>query len=311
MKMNRLTTRGNRIVDIETDEPVLLRGVNRSGLEYSRSPIPEADFDHIVTEWGANVIRLPFNQDWALTSEAYRQSMDAAIAMAATRGAYTILDLQWLDATTVRGTDNHGQPNFVAPLPDVDSITLWQELAARYRDNPAVLYDIFNEPHDPLPDDDLAPVGRVTADVWTPWAIDLVDAIRSENPGALILVPGTNWAYDLSQYPIDGLEGVVYSTHVYSNKGDDWDSAFGNLSEVAPVFAGEWGGTDTEIDWGTRLADYFALRGIGWTAWSWCDMPKLTIDGAPTPFGNLVRSRLLSQNDSQIHDVRAGGTGLH
>jgi hypothetical protein len=48
MKMNRLTTRGNRIVDIETDEPVLLRGVNRSGLEYSQSPIPEADFDHIV-----------------------------------------------------------------------------------------------------------------------------------------------------------------------------------------------------------------------------------------------------------------------
>ena len=289
--MNPLTTLGNRIVDSTTGAPVLLRGVNRSGLEYSQTAIPAADFDRIVA-WGANVIRLPFNQDWALTSESYLQTMDSAVALAAARGAYAILDLQWLDATTVRGTDNQGRPNFVAPLPDASSIALWQKLAQRYRNNPAVLFDIFNEPHDPLENDPLAPYARVTVDEWAPWAIDLVNAIRGEHADALILVPGTNWAYDLSEYPIDGLDGVVYSTHVYSNKGNDWDRAFGNLSAIAPVFAGEWGGSAEELDWGRDLAGYFAQRGIGWTAWSWTDEPKLMLNGTPTPFGELVRSRL-------------------
>ena len=41
----------------------------------------------------------------------------------------------------------------VAPTPDANSSVLWRTLAERYRDEPAVLFDLFNEPHDPLDDD--------------------------------------------------------------------------------------------------------------------------------------------------------------
>ena len=42
-----------------------------------------------------------------------------------------------------------------------------------------------------------------------------------------------------------------------------------------PVFVGEWGGTDTDLQWGQALADYMETRQLGWTAWSWSDRPRL------------------------------------
>ncbi len=275
----------------------MLRGVNRSGFEYSTTAIPNIDLDAFQL-WGANVVRLPFNQEWALEDEAYLTTIDNAINGLADRGMYSILDLQWFDNYFARGYDSQGNANYVPCLPSKTSVAAWDKLSARYAANPNVLYDIFNEPHDPLPGDDPAIPEQVTPDVWIPWAIRLVEAIRRNAPDAVILVPGVNWAYDLSAYPIEDLEGVVYSTHVYPNKGLDWDRAFGGLSAVAPVFAGEWGGGDDDLDWGWDLASYFSARNIGWTAWSWTDYPPLTQNGVPTPFGDLVKSLLSPQENA-------------
>jgi hypothetical protein len=95
------------------------------------------------------------------------------------------------------------------------------------------------------------------------------------------------------------LQGVVYSTHVYRNKGSDWDNAFGDLSRDVAVFAGEWGGGDIDVDWGRTLAAYLGERNMGWTAWSWSDYPHLVEPPLappynPTEFGSLVRNLLAS-----------------
>jgi hypothetical protein len=289
--VNPLTTSGNRIVDAVTGQPVTLRGVNWSGLEYAIRPIPPADFD-TIRHWNANVVRLPFNQEWALTDDAYLATLDAAVEAFADRNIYTILDLQWFDARYARGWHADGSTNYVPALPNEPSVEIWSRLAARYQANPNVIFDIFNEPHDPLPGDDPALPRRVTPSRWLPWARRLVGTIRRFSTG-LILVPGVDWAYDLSAYPVDGLDNVVYSTHVYPNKGRNWDYTFGNLAAIAPVFAGEWGGGDDDLQWGRRLAAYFDEHNIGWTAWSWNDRPHLMREGRPTPFGELVRSLLL------------------
>ena len=312
-----LTVAGNRVVNRETLEPVLLRGLNRSGFEYSaETQIGEVELDAITQDWNANVIRLPFNQDWALERDGYdptryREALARVVAMAARRGAYTMLDLQWLDACTPRGTVN-GKPNYVAPLPNVESITIWKQLARLWKAEPAILYDIFNEPHDPLTDD-CEPIAAIADDLsahvlrrrkvraaeWHPWARHLVSAIRSENEHALIFVSGLDWGYNLNDCPIAGLSDVVYSTHVYPWKGRDWDRAFGSLSSSVPVFAAEWGGGDEDLEWGETLAHYFDECGIGWTAWSWSDEPRLIAcpvepPYAATKFGSLVRGRLRS-----------------
>jgi endoglucanase len=319
-----LAALGNRIVDAQTFAPVLLRGVNRSGLEYcspegagslAKAGITPEEMDEIVGGWGANIVRLPFNQNWALERPGcdagpYLAALDQAIDMAARRGAYTLLDLQWLDSSTPRGYDNAGRPNYVPSLPDRASIALWRQLAARYRGEPAVLFDLLNEPHDPLRDDpvpleaigedsDFRPLedGRLSMEIWQGWARLLIDTIRGENPEALIFVAGLDWAYDLRGHPLPDCEGVVYSTHVYRSKGRDWEGAFGELAASVPVFAGEWGGEEADLGWGRRLADYFDSLEIGWTAWSWSDYPRL-VEPPPrppylrTPFGALVRERL-------------------
>ena len=320
--LSALETAGNRIVRSGTGEPVVLRGVNRSGLEYSspeppgslaRASIGQEELD-AITGWGANLIRLPFNQEWALgtptyDAEPYLEALDFVIEAADARGAYTLLDLQWLNAREARGTLGNGRPNFVAPLPNEDSILVWQQLACRYRERSSVLFDLFNEPHDALSDDPvplqamdaggrLVPARnrRVRAREWQPWATYLIDVIRREHPGALVFVSGIDWGYDLEGFSLPAANNVVYSSHVYPNKRKRWDRAFGDLARRVPVFVGELGGQDGDLAWGERLLEYLEERCIGWAAWSWSDHPHLiqaaSTQFEPTLFGHLIRDAL-------------------
>lgn len=187
----RLAAKGNRIVVTGSEKPVLLRGLNRSGFEYSApnsegfaaaAGITREEIECIAREWNANILRIPFNQDWALngragrTGEEYLADLDRVIHWASSSGAYTLLDLQWLSADRAHGPANM----MVPPLPDEHTPTLWRMLARRYRDEPAVLLDVFNEPHDRLPEDPYPlkrldgseyPDGhlRVSMTEWRPW----------------------------------------------------------------------------------------------------------------------------------------------
>jgi endoglucanase len=310
--LSELATSGNQIVVANSGEPILLRGINRSGLEwaepdedgfYSAAGISQAEIEFIVKAWNCNIIRLPFNQDWALNgrvghnSGTYLKDLDRVIRWASRSGAYTLLDLQWLDADRP-----FGGRNFVAPLPNLKSVEVWDRLASRYSDEPAVLYDLFNEPHDCLLDDpypllreDGSPYPanqrKVTMNEWRPWARRLIDVVRSANPDALVFVSGINWGYDLRGFPLDRPH-IVYSTHVYPNKGRNWAEAFGHLAATVPVFSSEWGGRAEDREWGQLLAQYFDELGIGWTAWSWSNEPYLVTRYAPTTFGEIVREHL-------------------
>jgi endoglucanase len=337
---------GNRIVNAVTAELVTLRGVNRSGLEYAEprergflasAGMSRAEIEMIVREWGASILRLPFNQDWALrgrgafSAESYRQALDNVMAWAAEFGAYTLLDLQWLDADTEFGLNSDGSPNRVAPLPNSASIELWAMLAERYRDEPAVLFDLFNEPHSPLEDHndpiyfvgedgkleetdpreyDVGRNGRprddlreVTADDWNRWAALLTSAIRKIHPASLIFVSGVDWGFDLRGVRVRSHDmdapNIVYSAHVYPSRSRfDWSRRFGHICVDRPLFIGEWGGGEQDILWGSRLAAYMNRFACGWTAWSWADFPRLVDDAqsddyTPTVFGSLVRAELL------------------
>src|SRR5262249_21148314 len=152
----------------DTGAPLQLKGVNRSGLEYAEpgelgflhsAGITESELYEIIETWRCNVIRVPFNQDYVLhgrgrhSAESYRLALDRIVGWAASMGAYTLLDLQWLDTDTIFGHLNNGSENHIAPLPTERTIELWAILAERYQHEPAVLFDLYNEPHDPLPDD--------------------------------------------------------------------------------------------------------------------------------------------------------------
>jgi endoglucanase len=292
-----LTTRGRDIVGRHSGLPIRLRGVNLSGLEYDPHHAGiTRDSVRDVARWRANIIRLPFNQDWVLHLDGYLERLDQVVDWAAEAGMYTLLDLQWLNFGLPYGGTNH-----VPPLPIPESKDLWTLLARRYRGRPEVLYDIFNEPHDPLPDDPY-PLVDAAGEVldgayvdhsrWRPWAEVLIDAIRAEHAGALVFVSGIEWGFDLRGFPLHR-EHIVYSTHIYRPRGEAWPECFGALSLTHPVFAGEWGFEQEEhAAWGRRVLDYLDLLGLGWTAWSWNDRPLLQSGGEPTTFGRIVHEAL-------------------
>ena len=323
-----LVTSGNQILRADTMKPVLLRGVNRSGLEYTQASsdgfltaaqFTENEMREMVLNWHCNIIRLPFNQNWALygsnghSAGEYLSSIDQVISWAAELGAYTILDLQWLDAETVYGhitqTDGKTDDNHVPPTPNPESILLWTTLAKRYRDEPAVLFDILNEPHDRLVDDflplyEVDPAGNVIATnhdsigprVWVLWAERLVAEIRAVRPAGIVVVAGVDWAFDLRGVRVKA-PNILYSTHIYSNRSRaDWYKATGSSSDVA-IFVGEWGGGDQDLTFGMTLVEQMRRLGLSWTAWSWTDEPKLikpprVPEYEPTLFGELVRKEL-------------------
>lgn len=323
-----LVTSGHRILRADDLIPVLLRGINRSGLEYSEpgadgflsaAGITQDEIREIVLGWHANVLRIPFNQDWCLngrgmhSAEEYLAALDRVIAWAAELHAYTILDLQWLDADTAYGTTSdpiQGKlANHVPPSPNEETIALWRLLAARYKDEPAVLFDLLNEPHNSL-EDDSSPLNlvssdgtivasrekRFTAEDWSSWATLLIAAIRQIKHEGLILVGGIDWAFDLREVKVDA-PNIVYSTHIYANRDrKDWHKALGRFEHV-PTFVGEWGGTGQDLAFGGEFASVLRSLGLGWTAWSWADFPHLVAQPLaaafePTLFGSLVRNEL-------------------
>lgn len=274
-----LHVEGNKIIN-ESGEQVILHGVNRSGLEYDNpggNDMSETEIDHICTEWRANIIRVPFNQEWIMTDDYYNTKLDNVISWIKKNGAYIILDLQWQNTLV-------GIPN----IPDTNAITMWRILAERYKDEPAVLYDIHNETHD------------IDFASWKSRAIEIIEAIQVVHPKALILVSGMQWASNLQDWanePLD-YENIVYSLHLYPWFGGSsgWPVRFGNYTDDIPIFCGEFGGDETNIQWGTELIRYLNEKNIGWCSWSWVDDPHLTDPYdhiTPTPFGELVKSYLV------------------
>ena len=351
-----LGTTGRAIVSAQSGQPIILRGLNRSGLEYAEpgtdgflesAGISEAEINLIVADWGASILRIPFNQDWALngrgtfSAATYFEAIDRVIFWASRAGAYTLIDLHWLDADLPRGRNTDGSWNRVPALPDAASIEVWRILATRYRAEPAVLFDIFNEPHDPIRGDTacleriddegrLLPLNRrrITMREWQPWARHLVRAIREPHPRSLIFVPGVKWAYDLRGMPLtirDGssevFDNVVYTTHVYPWCGRPvrrtrvpwlaaqvpltWREAFGSLATRAPVFIGEWGGGSEDVQWGEALVRYARRLGIGWAAWSWSDRPRLVVDAQSRRYDETEFGRLVRTQLTSARPTRA------
>jgi hypothetical protein len=294
--MERLRVSGAQV--LAGNQPIRLRGINRSGMEYSRTTIPAGDLEQIAS-WGANFVRVPFNQQWVLEFDEYVEQLATVAALAAERNLYVLFDLQWLAYGQQRGADNA-----TPPLPDADTPAAWKKMAQRFADNPAVMFDLLNEPHDRLPgdpfplfsaDNTLLGSFKVTTAEWHPWAQKLSAVIRESAPDTLLFLSGVDWGYQCSALEI---ANVIYAAHVYlysdRRTPADWDRAFGQLAVDHPVVVTELGpDKDGRLDGVAALLDYLDARGLGWAAWSWTDAPHLIgPDGNPTPFGQLVHARI-------------------
>jgi hypothetical protein len=341
IQSSMLHTAGNKILN-ENDKEVRLVGVNICSLEWnSKGDNVPASAREVFKNWNCNLIRLPLSQDrwfgkvsdWSTPNPPdggaqYRKIVDDVIKLALNSGKYIDLDLHWSNAG--EWGKNIGQ-HF---MPDDNSLEFWIDVAKKYSNNPAVLFGLYNEPHD------------ITWALWrnggtvnetenkgkpeekkytynTPGHQKIVDEIRALGANNIIIAGGLDWAYDLrgiaSSYALTDTpegKGIVYDSHIYPFK--EWDGKNHDIKVLCiadkyPILIGEFG-IDPDGQWGAAklpswlggMLDWMDANKLNWAGWCFhtAATPNMISDWQYTPtkhHGAIIKQRLLSYPDTNAH----------
>ena len=168
-------------------------------------------------------------------------------------------------------------------MPDRDHAPdFWRSVATAFKDDPATLFDLFNEP-------DLQGI----RDPWACWrdgctlhgAPDweaagmqsLVDAVRGTGARTPLLVGGLAFANDLTGWaahaPSDPARALVASFHVYNFNGCAtaacWSREIAPLARSVPVVTGEIGEDDCAHAFVDRYMQWADDAGVSYLGWAW------------------------------------------
>jgi endoglucanase len=312
--------RGNHLVD-RAGRTVRLIGVNRSGTEYQcqqgygffDGPSDAASIA-AMKSWRIDAVRVPLNETcWlgingiksALGGAAYREAIHAWVGRLEDAGLYVILDLHVAAPGTRQATG-------IIPMPDAEHApAFWHSVAAEYKDDHSVLFDLYNEPHEVgwgcWEHGCVIHDGRVGTYEAAGMA-RLVRAVRSTGATQPVLLGGTEWARDDSEWlahlPPDPAHAEVASNHTYNFAAcfEACRAALAKIAKTHPVVTGEMGEGDCRDDYIDPYMDWADRHGISYLAWAWdtkggwtCDSgPSLieAYDGRPTGFGIGFREHL-------------------
>jgi hypothetical protein len=317
----------NQLVDGVT---VQLRGVNRSGSEYMCTsggaltfdgPSDQASVDAIKS-WGVNTVRLPLNEDCWLgingmpasqTAASYQQAIESFVNLLTSNGLYVVLDLHWSAPGSVAAKSQ-------VAMPDAHhSATFWTSVANRFKSNPDVIFDLFNEPFpDNNQDTDAAwkcLTGTCPSVSYPVASIQsLLDAVRATGATNVVMSPGVQYTGNIRRWlefkPTDPQNNLMASWHTYNftscNNTTCWNAQVLPVLASVPVMAGEIGENDCAPGYVNLLMPWLDQHGGHYLGWAWntydCGgFPSLILsyNGTPTNFGIGVRDHLLSLASGQ------------
>ena len=287
-----LNVSGNFLID-ENGNALNLRGVTVRGLDTvapSAQTFPAAltlddnSLSNMADVWHANLVRLPFQAqtilsgNGTLTSAQILTGLDLAVSAIVGAGLFVLLSLE-------------APPGSTVAAPDANALKAWQALAPRYAAEPRVLYEVFCSP------------SALAAD-WPQSATNLINAIRQQNPAAIVFVGSGKGGASVAGLPLllstgTPVPNVVYTIAVSAQMSPNSDD--GTLRALAasfPVFASLWSDDGSDFDRSSpRVADLFTRYGIGWAASSWNADPRLVADAAnqdftPTSWGTIAQHAL-------------------
>jgi hypothetical protein len=219
-----LRTVGNTIVDAN-GRTVVLRGIERVGFQIPGKwpAITPAEMAH-AQQWGANVIRLPLGEaplGQSCPSQYvpdYLETLDGVVQSITSNGMVAILDLSFVTRTPCGDS-------FRWKMADSGSIAFWRTVATRYKSNPLVIFDLYNEPYKITSDEwrdggqtaDLTPTGPIQ---WTMAGMQqLYDAVRSTGANNVVTISGNGYggapAPILDGHAVRGTN-IVYAAHAYT-----------------------------------------------------------------------------------------------
>jgi endoglucanase len=309
-----LRVAGKTLVNAQ-GKPIRLLGVVRSGGEYACIggwDVFDGPTDRpsvaAMRSWGINAVRLPLNEDcWlginvvlsAYSGAAYRNRVVSYVQLLNRAGIYVVLDLHWSAPGTKEAT---GQEE----MADLDhSPAFWSSVARTFRRDPAVVFDLFNEPHGISwrcwRNGCWISEGWQTAGMQT-----LVDAVRRTGARQPIVAAGVNWGNTLNGWlrfrPFDPAHQLAAGFHSFNFTGcttrSCWAEYIAPVARRVPVLTTELGEGDCSHRYIDRFMRWADNAGVSYLAWSWnpvgCRGPGLinAWDGTPTLYGAGLRAHL-------------------
>ena len=151
---------GNKFVSTLTGSVVQLLGVSISGFYAGNTSLASGPENYgnatdpgfaAMASWNMNVVRIPLNEaEWLNktgcitdggTAATMQSNVKQAVASANAAGLYVILDLH------ISAPDAFGCPQGQGSMPDADNTpAFWTSVAQAFKGNPAVIFELFNEP---------------------------------------------------------------------------------------------------------------------------------------------------------------------
>ena len=243
-----LHAQGNKIVDT-TGATVRLLGVNRSGSEYMCVPPTSGSyvFDGAtgpstiagMKAWHINTVRLPLTEScWLgingalVTAEHYREEVTNYMLQLHANGIYVVLDLHWSAPGTTAIRGGSGGNQLVTMAFADHALDFWTSVATTFKDDPMVIFDLFNEPILNASDR----MGHTAvSDPWGCWLNgcnltsgtlarvagmqSMLDAVRATGAQQLVVAGGIEWAHNmdgwLAHKPADPAGNLLAGFHVY------------------------------------------------------------------------------------------------
>ncbi|MDQ6773475.1 MAG: cellulase family glycosylhydrolase [Candidatus Dormibacteraeota bacterium] len=288
-------------------QPIQLRGANLSGTEfvcaqgwgiYGGQPIDQASTYAAMRTWAVNAVRVPLNEDcWlgingvpaADSGAAYQQAIQTEVSLIHAAGMYAILDLHWSAPGTALALSQN-------PAPDADHSPLfWQQVATAYKSDPAVIFELYNEPYDYWGQNPDHWAGWLNGDVQTQYVTgaqpytktvnwqtagmqQLIDVVRGTGATEPIMANGLDWANDMSGWlshaPSDPLNSLIAGWHSYPGEGCSttacWDQNVAPITQQFPVVVTETGDhTTSPVTFLPGFLSWADAHNLGYLAWTW------------------------------------------
>lgn len=240
--------------------PFQLRGLSTHGLCWYPQYI-NAGAMASVRAAGGNVLRVAMytEPEGAYYAEPERNTdlVIQAIENARAMGLYVLVDWHIL---------NDGDPNDHLDR----AITFFDRIASSYPGDPAVLYEVCNEPN-----------GVNWSEVLE-YGYAIVPVIRQYSPEAVIVLGTPDYCADLGG-PLDRpppWENCLCAWHWYAGEHGSRRMLEKALEAGLPVMVSEWGvgknaAGEPALEQGREFAAWLNEKGVSWCAWSLCNKDEV------------------------------------
>lgn len=273
---------GTQLSD-EKGNPIELHGMSFGwSCFHPRFYTPQA-VKWLKQDWNCNVVRASMgiepDKGYLKDSITSEKIMNTVIKAAIKEDIYVIID--W---------HSHN-------IQTKEAKAFFDRMSKKYANRPNVIYEIFNEP-------DYESWKEVKE-----YAIEIIQAIRKNDPDNIILVGSPTWDQDIhlpAEDPITGEKNIMYTVHFYAGTHKQWlrDRTDAAIKKGIPVFISESAGMEATGDgpidykeWDSYV-QWIRNQKLSWITWSVSDKDESC---------SVLNTSASSKGNWKEEDIKASG----